>query len=325
MRLSDNTSDYERIVQRFIDNKINVIRFNVTRYSHKKYWNDIEYIRQIYNSHNKDVGIMLDIPCPGNKFRSRLHDKQEIVIGSNYIFTSQDNADNAIYVPHEIIAAAQTGSTITVGDGELAFQISATAPTSIKAVALNSGWLRNGRAVYIENFSNYYYNEYTEEDYGELMRHVQPEYVVLSFAENPDHIRFITEKINNSVDKPPRIVSKIETAMGASQIASLLKVSDAVMIGRGDMALTSDPADLGIMQDNIIKTCIQQSKPVYVATDIMNSLLTNYVPRRSDIIDAHHIISTSANGIVLSAALSISDSFSHATGLINAIADKNTH
>jgi len=321
MRLSDNTSDYERIISRFIENDVDTIRFNITRYSHEKYWNDIKLIRDIYNSNNQKVNIMLDIPCPGNKFRSRVHNKLNITAGCIYYFSSKECTDDSIYVPQEIIDAAKIDSTIMIGDGELAFKIIGVTPTCLKVAALNSESLYNGRAVYIENFSNYYYNEYSEEEYNELMRQVQPEYVVLSFAENPEQILSISERINSAVEHQPIIISKVETSLGAAQIVSLLTVSDAIMIGRGDMAMTSNPANLGNMQDNIIKVCRDCQKPVYVATDILNSMLSSYVPRRSEIIDVHHTINMSASGIVLSAALSINENFPHAVSLIKAIAN----
>lgn len=325
MRLSDGTSDYDPIIRRFIDNNIDTIRFNITRYSNEKYLRDIEYIRNLYKSINKNVAIMLDIPCPGSKFRSRLHDKLEIIAGNDYIFTSCKDDENAIHIPHDIITAAKSGSTLAIGDGELAFKITDIATTHLKATALNSGCFYNGRAVYVENFSNYYFNGYSEENYGELMRQVQPEYVVLSFAEYPEHILSVSEGINKSTGHMPYIISKIETSIGAYHIASLLDVSDAIMIGRGDMAMTSVPANLGSMQDDIITECVKRQKPVYVATDILNSMLSSYVPRRSEIIDVHHIVRMSASGMVLSAALSINENFPHAVSLINTMFEQKQH
>ena len=95
----------------------------------------------------------------------------------------------------------------------------------------------------------------------------------------------------------PLILAKIESQAGLDNIEEIINASDMIVIARGDLALTTDYKKLILEQKRICKLCREKGKPVIVATQILESCLTNTIPSRSDLADISNIILDGADGI----------------------------
>ncbi len=98
----------------------------------------------------------------------------------------------------------------------------------------------------------------------------------------------------------PKTVAKVERPEAVANIERIVAVADAVMIGRGDLALEADPAKLAIMQKDIVAACLRAGKPVIVATQMLESMMTNPRPTRAEISDVSNAVIDHADATMLS-------------------------
>lgn len=109
--------------------------------------------------------------------------------------------------------------------------------------------------------------------------------IAFSFVENAEQLKEIKKIL---ADEKIKIVSKIETKAGIENIEEIIKHTDEVMLGRGDMVMFSDINSFGISQEKIINVCKKAGKKIWVATDILNSMQDKKIPSRPEIIDIYN-------------------------------------
>ena len=98
-----------------------------------------------------------------------------------------------------------------------------------------------------------------------------------------------------------KIISKIEKPSAVKNINKIIKASDAVMVARGDLAVEVPMEQLPMIQKDIINKCIQRSKPVIIATQMMESMITNPTPTRAEITDVANAVLDGTDAVMLSA------------------------
>lgn len=118
-------------------------------------------------------------------------------------------------------------------------------------------------------------------------------------------------------DEKIKIVSKIETKAGIENIEEIIKHTDEVMLGRGDMVMFSDINSFGISQEKIINVCKKAGKKIWVATDILNSMQDKKIPSRPEIIDIYNLKKLKADGVVLTYGLVRSNGIKNVVNFIN--------
>lgn len=135
------------------------------------------------------------------------------------------------------------------------------------------------------------------------------DFVAMSFVKTADDIERLRKKIIGSFKKfsgakkfatPPGIIAKIETAEGVKNIKSIAKAADAVMIARGDLALDVSFYNLPVIQKEIIEACRKIGKPVIVATQMLESMISTQMPTRAEISDIGHAVFDGADAVMLS-------------------------
>jgi pyruvate kinase len=103
-----------------------------------------------------------------------------------------------------------------------------------------------------------------------------------------------------------KFMAKIETPAGVENIDEIAKVADVILVARGDLEMAAPWQLLGIYQKRIVAAAKQAGTPVYVSTQILESLLSSYTPSRSDVLDLTNIVLDGADGIMLAKETGIS-------------------
>src|SRR5690606_30249728 len=126
------------------------------------------------------------------------------------------------------------------------------------------------------------------------------DWVALSFVKTSFDIAHLRLSIRKLTRRHVPIVAKIETPEALRNIDKIIKTADVIMIGRGDLALNVDQASVPVAQKNITKKCIQASKPVIVATQMLDSMIHNPRPTRAEISDVANAVLDGADYVMLS-------------------------
>jgi len=254
------------------------------------------------------VKIMADLP--GDKIRLGDWPAKEHLIakGERHRFVAAEKTDDpSIFIPinkDHIATFTRPGQIITLGDGELAFEINEIVDEqTFFATAINSGKLMNLKGVNIGRAIDEL-DHITPKTIEHLknLDAIAPDWVAFSFVHSGEFVRRARALLAEhapSVAATAKIVSKVESPQAMARIGEIIEESDIILVARGDLGLTVPIEELGIHQKRIVKLTKAAGKLVIVSTQILESLLTAFTPLRSDVLDLTNIVLDGADGIML--------------------------
>lgn len=291
--------------------KLNLIRSGVKvfryNFSYGSVGDMIKIIRKdqkIFCKKNKlAVKILADLP--GSKIRIKQINKKGITVrlGERVVFGSSKIKNiKAKFIPVDFgnIHNIKKGLIITIGDGCLAFKVLRNFENStILTEALGGGVIYSNKAINIglaiDNINHL----------GPALKilpsisEIKPDFISISFVNSADDILMVRKKLKRYNYWKPKIISKIESPLGVRNISEIAKLSDIIMVARGDLGVNCNYERLGIYQHRIIKATKKLGKKVIVATQILDSTINSYTPNRSEISDLTNIVLSGVDGIML--------------------------
>tara|TARA_B100000131_G_C18107275_1_gene608350 strand:- start:675 stop:2078 length:1404 start_codon:yes stop_codon:yes gene_type:complete len=287
---------------------MNVARINMTHSDHKSAKNIIKRIHKLNSSLENPIGILLDTQGP----EIRTGDTSEIIDlspGEEVSFTVRDGLDvesTSIHVNYEeLIDSVKVGGTITVDNGLMNFKVLKKSNNKIECKVLDGGKLKGKRHV---NLPGIRINlpSITEKDKKDILFGLQQkiDFIALSFVRDEKDIQDL-ENFLGAKRKKVKIIAKIEDQEGLKNIDSIAKVSDGVMVARGDLGIETDLANLPNIQRKIMHTCAKLGKRSIVATHLLESMIENSSPTRAEVTDIANAIYEDADAVMLSGETSI--------------------
>jgi pyruvate kinase len=203
-------------------------------------------------------------------------------------------------------ADVSMGERILVDDGKLVFEVTGSNGTdTVKTRVLAGGHLSSRKGVNLPH-TRISQPSLTEKDIADaqfLLDH-QVDWIALSFVRREKDILDL-RKIIEAHPKNARIIAKIEKPEALEEIDEIIEAADAVMVARGDLGVEVDFHKVPLIQKDIIKKCQKKSKPVIVATQMMESMIKNPSPTRAEANDVANAVLDGADSVMLSGETSI--------------------
>ena len=302
---------------------MNVARLNMSHSSHSNAKKIIDRIRKLNKQVKNPVGILLDTQGP----EIRTGDTSEIVNlepGQLVSFTVRDEIDvetTSIRVHYdELIQSVSVGTLISLDNGLLNFKVLKKTKNQLQCKVLDGGKLGSKRHV---NLPGIRINlpSITEKDKRDIAFGLKEnvDFIALSFVRDASDIEDL-KKILKTKIKKIKIISKIEDREGLSNIDDICKVSDAVMVARGDLGIETDLANLPNVQRKIMSSCAKYGVNSIVATHLLESMIENPTPTRAEVTDVANAIYEGADAVMLSGETTIGKYPTEAVNLISRIA-----
>lgn len=194
----------------------------------------------------------------------------------------------------------KNGQHIYIDDGNIALEVIGRARKSLKTRVVVGGALKEHKGVNIPE-ANLEFGPLSEKDRQDIHFCAQKEvdYIAQSFVRTKDDILDVRRRLNCGM--PIRIIAKIESREGIKNIDGIIKVSDGIMIARGDMGVSVPIYEIPIIQKMIIKKCNIAGKPVITATQMLESMTEHYRPTRAEVTDVANAIIDGTDFVMLSA------------------------
>ncbi|MCL4159224.1 UNVERIFIED_CONTAM: hypothetical protein GTU68_002510 [Idotea baltica] len=195
---------------------------------------------------------------------------------------------------------------VLIDDGKLVLKVIETDGISnVKLEVVFGGILSSNKGVNLPD-TKISLPSLTEKDERDLKYILtQPvNWIALSFVRKAQDIKQLKKKIK-AADHPAKVIAKIEKPEAIVKLKEIIKASDAVMVARGDLGVEVPMEQLPAIQKNIIKQCIQKGKPVIVATQMMESMITSPSPTRAEITDVANAVLDGADAVMLSGETSV--------------------
>ena len=302
---------------------MNVARLNMSHSSHSNAKKIIDRIKKLNKQVKNPVGILLDTQGP----EIRTGDTSEVVNlepGQLVSFTVRDEIDvetTSIRVHYdELIQSVSVGTLISLDNGLLNFKVLKKTKNQLECTVLDGGKLGSKRHV---NLPGIRINlpSITEKDKRDIAFGLKEnvDFIALSFVRDASDIEDL-KKILKTKIKKIKIISKIEDREGLSNIDDICKVSDAVMVARGDLGIETDLANLPNVQRKIMSSCAKYGVNSIVATHLLESMIENPTPTRAEVTDVANAIYEGADAVMLSGETTIGKYPIEAVNFISRIA-----
>ena len=263
-------------------------------------------IRKIEKILRKRIAVIADLQ--GVKLRIGKIDADEISIKHNQKFIFDSNKkignQNRVCFPYPIILKKlKPGNKILIDDGKFVFKVVKKIKNGVMTTCLSQNCkIRSNKSIHLQNFYMPF-NNLTQKDKNDIKtaKKLGCNWIALSYIQNAKLIGEARKLINKDMG----IICKIENKTALKNINEIINSSDAIMIARGDLAIDVGHSDVPQIQLDLIKKCSKLSKPVIVATQMLESMIENATPTRAEINDIATAIFQGADVVMLSAETAI--------------------
>ncbi|MDC0598250.1 pyruvate kinase [Gammaproteobacteria bacterium] len=304
--LGPATSTYETIKEMHAAG-MNIIRLNMSHATQKWAEKMINHVVELNKSITYPVGILLDTQGPEIRTGVRENDLN-LQAGDEISITVRDGVDveeSSIRINYdELIDTVNVGDKITVDNGLINLQVLEITAPIMKCKVLDGGVLGSKKHV---NLPGIRVNlpAITAKDRADIIFGLAHEldYIALSFVREADDVlqlRQLMQEINPEKAATIKVIAKIEDQQGVNNLEEIIKVSDGIMVARGDLGVEIDLAELPNTQRRIVRLCAEYGKRVIVATHLLESMIENPIPTRAEVTDVANAVYEEADAVMLS-------------------------
>jgi len=288
---------------------VDVFRLNFSHGTHEDHMQVINHVTYINDKYGLHIGILADLQGPKLRVGKMENDGIVVKEGEILTFINEQCIGNKekIYMSYQRFPQdVKPGETVLVDDGKLVFEVLETnGVDTVKLKVLFGGMLSSNKGVNLPN-TRISLPSLTEKDLKDLdfILEQPVNWIALSFVRSPDDLLDLRRRIEEK-NHPAKIIAKVEKPEAMDDIDSIIKASNAIMIARGDLGIEVPMERLPVIQKRIIEKCIQRARPVIVATQMMDSMITNPNPTRAEITDVANAVLDGADAVMLSGETSV--------------------
>ncbi|MBK7871021.1 MAG: pyruvate kinase [Saprospiraceae bacterium] len=301
-------SSYEMLLE-LVKAGVDVFRLNFSHGSHEDHLQVINHISYINEKYGLHISILADLQGPKLRVGKIENNALELKEGDVVTFVNEKcvGTMEKIYMSYEQFPKdVQVGETVLVDDGKLVFQVVETnKKDTVRLKTMFGGVLSSNKGVNLPN-TNVSLPSLTEKDLIDLdFILTQPvNWIALSFVRSPEDLTDLRQRIE-AKNHPARIIAKIEKPEAVKCIDEIIKHTNGIMVARGDLGIEMPIEQLPIIQKEIVRKCIQRARPVIVATQMMDSMITNPSPTRAEVTDVANAVLDGADAVMLSGETSV--------------------
>ncbi|CAO4152230.1 pyruvate kinase [Methylorubrum thiocyanatum] len=258
-------------------------------------------IRALEQEVGRPIGILQDLQGPKIRIGTVAGGRLELATGETvrFVLEGSDGGKDAIPLHHpEIFAAVVPGQELLIDDGRVRVRVSGLGAGTIEALVVTGGPISNRKGVNLPG-TLLDVSPLTEKDRADLAFGLElgVDWVALSFVQKPSDIIEARALIGDRAG----LMSKIEKPQALERIEDIVRLSDAVMVARGDLGVEIPHEDVPGRQKELIRLCRHLVKPVIVATQMLDSMVNAPAPTRAEASDVATAIYDGADAVMLSA------------------------
>ena len=296
--------DTKEVIEKMMESGVNVFRVNFSHAEYEDVKTKINIIREINENSDYHVAILADLQGP--KLRvGKMADKVKLELGDTFTFTTkkcEGTQKKAFMTYQNFPKDVKVGEHILVDDGKLLFEVIATDnDTNVTTKVLRGGKLKSKKGVNLPN-TDISLPALTEKDVKDALFAIemQVDWIALSFVRTPEDLMELQELIKKHSSYKIPIVAKIEKPEAIANIEKIIPYCDALMVARGDLGVEVPMEQVPLLQKRIVAIAKKSHKPVIIATQMMETMITSQVPTRAEVNDVANSIMDGADAVMLS-------------------------
>ncbi|MFZ4100945.1 MAG: pyruvate kinase [Sphingobacterium thalpophilum] len=304
-------SSKKEVLLNMIKAGVDVCRLNFSHGKTEDHQEVIDIIRDINKKYKTNVGILADLQGPKIRIGLVKDGGINLVSGHKIEITTREliGDDKQIYITYQSFPSdVRSGEIILLDDGKIQMRVLSTNnKDSVHCEVVYGGILTSRKGVNLPN-TKVSIPSLTEEDLAnlEFALNNDVEWIGLSFVRSADDIIELKRIIARS-DKTARVIAKIEKPEAVDNIDEIIEATDGVMVARGDLGVEMPMEQVPLLQKMIARKCRSASKPVIVATQMLESMITSPRPTRAEVNDVANSVLDGADAVMLSGETSVGE------------------
>ncbi len=276
-------------------------RINMSHGTHAQKAKLIVAIRSLEKELHRPTTILVDLQGPKLRVGNFEGGSAELEKGDKFTLDRDSALGNStrVQLPHpELFEAIKAGDRILVDDGKIRLKVAKAAEGKIIAEVVVGGTISDHKGVNVPDVV-VPIPALTEKDRKDLKFAIEQraDWIALSFVQRPEDVAEAREMIGDRAS----LMAKIEKPAAVDRLNDILALSDGVMVARGDLGVELPPWEVPPVQNKIVAAARQFGKPVVVATQMLESMITSPSPTRAEVSDVATAIYDGADAVMLSA------------------------
>jgi pyruvate kinase len=278
-----------------------VFRLNFSHGGHADHAERYQAIREVEKAGGRPIGVLLDLQGPKLRIGTIAGGKIQLAVGDRWrldMDLTPGDGKRAPLLHPEIFAAIHAGTDLLVDDGKVRLRVDKCGPDFAETTVVVAGAVSDRKGVNVPGVV-LPISPLTEKDRKDLAFGLElgVDWVALSFVQRPEDIA----EARRLVAGRAAILAKIEKPAAIDRLAEIIELSDAVMVARGDLGVELPPELVPGLQKRIVRKCRDLGKPVVVATQMLESMVSSPAPTRAEASDVATAVYDGADAVMLSA------------------------
>lgn len=283
---------------------MNVARINFSHGSYEEQKKYIDAVKQAREEVNLPVALLLDTQGPEIRTGKLEENPVTLKAGETIVLANEDfvgNKERVSVTYKELYKDVKPGVIMLIDDGKIELEVEKIEGKDVYCKILSGGDLGNRKSV---NVPGVHINlpALKEKDIKDLIDGCKADFdfIAASFVRNANDVLEIRKVLDENGGKRIKIISKIENQEGIDNFQEILKVTDGVMIARGDLGVEIPTEEVPVEQKKLIRECRRAGKTVITATQMLESMTNNPRPTRAEVSDVANAIYDITGAVMLS-------------------------
>ena len=299
----------EKITE-LIDAGMNMARLNLSHGGHDEHQKRVDLVRASAKRANKAVAILVDLQGPKIRLGRFSSGPHELSRGDTFTITTDDIAgtkDKVNTTYKGLPGDCKAGDVIMIDDGKVSVQVVQVKGNDVITKVIQPGMVSNNKGINLPGVA-VSLPALSEKDIADLRWGLKAgaDFIALSFVRNAADIKDI-HKIMDEVGVKVPIIAKIEKPQAVENLQEIVDAFDGIMVARGDLGVELPIEDVPMVQKRCITMARESAKPVIVATQMLDSMISNSQPTRAEATDCANAVLDGADALMLSGETSVGD------------------
>ena len=304
------STDTPQIIEKMILEGVDVFRINFSHAEHSEVKNRIKMIREISEKTQSNTSILADLQGPKLRI-GKVKEGVRVEPGDLVTFQNGENFlgnKKKVHMNYKNFSRdVKPGERVLLDDGKLIFEIVSTDKKSkVEAKVIQGGSLKSKKGVNLPNTA-LSLPALTSKDIidAEFAIKQNVDWIALSFVRNSNDILDLKKLIEQHADFKIPIIAKIEKPEGIENIDKIISYCDGLMVARGDLGVEIPPAEVPLIQKELVIRAKKARIPVIIATQMMESMIDSLTATRAEVNDVANSVMDGADAVMLSGETSV--------------------
>jgi pyruvate kinase len=305
------STDSREMLRSMMENGMDVARINMSHADHDQARNIIYTIRELNRELNMHVGILIDTKGPELSLRACNGEDTLLCPGDRIALTVKDSSNSSgkfIVNYPGLIQDVKKGDKILLEDGNIELVVVEETIDDVICEVIIGGSIKNDIGLNIPDVNlNIDFLSIADKNDIAFASSIDADYIALSFVRNANDVLDVNDMLIQLRNEHMQIISKIENKSAIQDLENIIKVSEGIMVARGDLGVETSFEEVPYLQKKIVHESLLSNKICIVATQMLSSMENSPKPTRAEVSDIANAVIDGVDAVMLSGETAVGD------------------